>query len=287
MTNGRFYSDVKLSYGSASAVSAAPPKPRILFDACPLCNSQNTQTLRNADCSRHPLYNPVISPTIAWVRCVDCEHVFTDGYFTPEVTDIIFGRTNDAQRPGANFEQQRSVSAGIVQKVARHINGGAIGGPWLDVGFGAGSLLFTAEEWGFAPVGLDLRASSVDAMRRLGIEVHCTDIAAFNYSQAFSVVSMADVLEHMPFPKHGLVAASRLMKRDGVLFVSMPNYNCAAWRLADSAAVNPYWGELEHYHNFSRARLYRLLDEMGFEPVHYGISERYRLCMEVIATKRI
>ena len=28
------------------------------------------------------------------------------------------------------------------------------------------------------------------------------------------------------------------------------------------------------------------LDEHGFSPVHYDISERYRCCMEVIAEKR-
>jgi 2-polyprenyl-3-methyl-5-hydroxy-6-metoxy-1,4-benzoquinol methylase len=34
---------------------------------------------------------------------------------------------------------------------------------------------------------------------------------------------MADVLEHMPFPKTGLAAAHRLRRPDGVLFLSMPN----------------------------------------------------------------
>ena len=53
----------------------------------------------------------------------------------------------------------------------------------------------------------------------------------------------------------------------------------------DRQKANPYWAEIEHCHNFSRSRLYALLREMGFEPVRYGISERYRACMEVIARK--
>jgi predicted SAM-dependent methyltransferase len=91
------------------------------------------------------------------------------------------------------------------------------------------------------------------------------------------------VLEHMPFPQNGLVAARRLIRPEGILFVSMPNYNCAAWRLLDACNANPYWGELEHFHNFSRKRLYCLMEQNGFEAIHYGISERYRVCMEVIA----
>ncbi len=50
--------------------------------------------------------------------------------------------------------------------------------------------------------------------------------------------------------------------------------------------ANPYWGEIEHYHNFGRTRLYALLEETGFELVRYGIRERYRACIEFIARKR-
>ena len=173
------------------------------------------------------------------------------------------------------------ISARIVERVARYASLGA----WLDVGFGNGSLLFTAEEWGFAPLGLDLRPSSVEAVRRLGIEAQCADLTTLDEPGRFSVVSLADVLEHMPFPRAGLAAAHRLLRPGGVLFLSMPHYDCAAWRLLDAANANPYWGELEHFHNFSRRRLHALLEESGFVPVHYNVSERYRVCMEIIARR--
>jgi 2-polyprenyl-3-methyl-5-hydroxy-6-metoxy-1,4-benzoquinol methylase len=164
-------------------------------------------------------------------------------------------------------------------RVARYITSGK----WLDVGFGNGSLLFTAEEWGFRPFGLDLRKSSVDVMNKLGIESFCADISSLEEPGNFSVISMADVLEHIPFPADALAAARRLLCSNGILFVSMPNYDSFAWRLLDAQNGNPYWGELEHLHNFSRARLYTLLKDFGFEPIHYDISQRYRVCMEIIA----
>lgn len=89
----------------------------------------------------------------------------------------------------------------------------------------------------------------------------------------------------MPYPGKGLVAAHRLLREDGVIFASMPHYDCAAWRLLDVGNANPYWGELEHFHNFSRQRLYDFLDEHGFEPLNYSVSARYRVCMEVIARR--
>jgi hypothetical protein len=54
------------------------------------------------------------------------------------------------------------------------------------------------------------------------------------------------------------------------------------WRLLDASDSNPYWGEIEHFHNFSRKPLYALIEDMGFTVVQYGISERYRICMEVM-----
>jgi len=278
MNDYLYRSGIKVKYGPTETNTHVPPQPRILFEGCPLCKSRKTATLRTADCSRHFLYRPVIAPTMTWMCCNDCSHVFTDGYFSPEAAAIIFENTHDNQKPGSAFEQQRMVSARMVESVAQYIKGGS----WLDVGFGNGSLLFTAEEWGFTPVRVDLRRSSVEAMQQFGIEADCVDITAVNGSGRFSVISMADVLEHMPFPQDGLAAAQRLLQPEGVLFVSMPNYNCAAWRLLDANNANPYWGELEHFHNFSRTRLYTLMKDMGFEAIHYGVSERYRVCMEVI-----
>ena len=52
-----------------------------------------------------------------------------------------------------------------------------------------------------------------------------------------------------------------------------------AWR------VNPYWAEIEHCHNFSYRRLRALLTEHGFEPVSCSVSNRYRVCMDVVARK--
>lgn len=57
------------------------------------------------------------------------------------------------------------------------------------------------------------------------------------------------------------------------------------WRVLDATGTNPYWGELEHYHNFTRARLVQLLETQGFKFAEYNISERYRTCMEIIALK--
>ena len=254
---------------------------RIAYEACPLCDSTEITFLGEADCSRHPLYDPRLSPTIRWVKCGRCEHIFTEGYFTDEACEILFGRTHSYQQLGADYEKYRPIAARMVEKVLPYANQGR----WLDIGIGNGALLFTAQEYGFDPVGTDLRADNVAILTSFGIEGHAKDITELSLTAPCAVLSMADVLEHMPFPKQGLEAANRLMHDDGVLVVSMPNSDSMLWHLFNGAKSNPYWGEIEHYHNFGRRRLYSLLEEFGFAPRAYGVSERYRACMEVVAQK--
>jgi 2-polyprenyl-3-methyl-5-hydroxy-6-metoxy-1,4-benzoquinol methylase len=132
---------------------------------------------------------------------------------------------------------------------------------------------------------VDLRQDNVDLLREFGYEAHCSDFQNLTDVPLFNVISMADVLEHMPFPVEALKHVHRLLVDGGIAFISLPNSESMIWKFADQSNANPYWSELEHYHNFSRKRLYKLLTDSGFQPVRYGISERYRMCMEIIAVK--
>lgn len=255
---------------------------RIAYTHCPLCEASQINDVIEADITGHPVYTPQLPKTMKWRACESCGHIFAEGYFTPEMCDAVFSTTQPSQVVGYDLEGQRIVSGHIVERIARYVKTGA----WLDIGFGNGSLLFTAQEWGYEPVGLDLRKDNVEAMSKLNIEAHCQPVEQLDETGRFNVVSMADVLEHIPYPKDALAHIHKLMSENAVLFVSMPNMDNIVWRALDAQGANPYWQELEHYHNFSRGRLYSLLNEQGFDVQEYNISERYRCCMEVIATRR-
>ncbi|MGH8696425.1 MAG: class I SAM-dependent methyltransferase [Burkholderiales bacterium] len=275
--------------------SAAPRLERVLYDACPLCGGQAITDLPARDCSKHPLYKPQLPREMRWCECYECKHVFTEGYFGPAGLEVLFSSTHDYQQPGHEPERGRLIWAGIVERVTAirgeiHVPGdrppaGAAAGRWLDVGFGNGALLFTAQEWGYAPLGIDLRRATVEKLVALGVPGRCLALEALDELGAFAVISMANVLEHLPFPKPALEHAHKLLGRDGLLFVSSPNMDTVSWRVLDSEERNPFWAEIEHYHNFSRRRLYALLEEVGFSPVWYGVSNRYRCGMEVIARR--
>src|SRR5262245_30754880 len=126
---------------------------RRLYQACPLCNESGADIAHVADCSRYPSYQPVLSPVMTWLRCPACEHVYVDGTYTDEAMEVLFRLTHDSQKVGFDAETQRYVSARMIEKVLPH----AAAGHWLDVGFGNASLLLTAQEYGFVPIGIDMR----------------------------------------------------------------------------------------------------------------------------------
>jgi SAM-dependent methyltransferase len=279
-----------------SEASGAPPVlERVPYDACPLCGSEALTDLPAYDCSKHPLYKPQLPRELRWCQCYECDHVFTDGYFGPEALEVLFSSAHEYQQPGHELERWRLVWAGIVERItalrgetpaAGDVTAAAVTlGRWLDVGFGNGALLCTAQEWGYEPLGIDLRRTSVEKLEALGVPGRCVALEALDEPGAYAVVSMANVLEHLPFPKPALAHARTLLARDGLLFVSAPNMDTAPWRLLDREGRNPFWAEIEHCHNFTRRRLYALLEEVGFHPVWYGASNRYRCGMEVIARR--
>ena len=258
---------------------------RILYEPCPVCGEEEIKFFREADCTAHPHYREGLPRTMRWVQCAGCEHIFTEGYFTQEALARVLETAHPHQipSPGKELETARHIAARIVGSLGSVL--GRLGGRWLDVGFGNGALLTTAAEFGYDATGIDARPAVVTAMRSLGYPARCVEFTDFRDEEGFDVISMADVLEHMPFPRQALRHAAGLLKPGGLVFISMPNMDCLIWRLLDRQESNPYWAELEHCHNFTRERLYALLREEGFDPCHYAVNARYLAGMEIIARR--
>lgn len=267
-----------------------PAAYRLSYDACPICGQDRSTFLCEADCQGHPLWHPPLPSLLRWLLCASCGHVFTDSFYSEAGLREVLRESNPGQVAGGDPDLQRMVWSSVVERVLRALPDrsavfGATPMKWLDVGCGGGGLVLTAAEYGFAATGLDLRAEAVRAIQELGGSAIQTDLLAIAEHNRFQVISMADVLEHMPYPVGALRHAHTLLEKQGVLFISCPNRDCSSWRSMDARGVNIYWREIEHYHNFSRKSLVWLLRQCGFEPVSYAVSTRYKACMEIVAIR--
>lgn len=213
------------------------------------------------------------------MECEDCKHVFTDGYWDEAELKEVYGVDKPDQTLGGNMDHQREFSMRIVHKIAEKNPNGV----WCDAGFGNGSLVFTAAEAGFDAYGIETRPKAVEGMQALGYRAFEGNVLDWDYTGT-QIVSLGDVLEHLPYPK----AFLQKLHNEGVetLYISCPNMDSATWKALDKWMTNPYWAEFEHHHNFTRQRLHSLLEEVGFKPYHYDMSAKRYICnMELYACR--
>lgn len=259
------------------------------YSACPLCGGQEAALLGKVDCTKHVLWHEPLPATLDWLKCGGCGHIFTHSFYTADGLAELFSRANPEQVTVTDWERVRYTWSATVNRVLQTLPDrdllfdGKL--RWLDVGCGNGGLVSTAAEFGFEAIGLDTREEAVNKIREMGYPAHCGDLMSVTSDRPFHVISMADVLEHISHPLKTLGRARELLDDRGVLFVSCPNMDSLSWRQIDQSSTNPYWGEIEHHHNFSRSALASALRQAGFRPAGYAVSPRYIACMEVIAVK--
>lgn len=136
-------------------------------------------------------------------------------------------------------------------------------GRLLDVGCGDGRFLAAMAALGWQGMGTETDAEAARlARRRTGVVVHEGPLEELETSGGFDMVSLLHVLEHVPDPRQTLVAAHRLLRPGGVLFLALPNAGSLEATLFRSA-----WYHLDlprHLWGFTPRTLVRLVEESGF-----------------------
>jgi 2-polyprenyl-3-methyl-5-hydroxy-6-metoxy-1,4-benzoquinol methylase len=134
----------------------------------------------------------------------------------------------------------------------------------LDVGCGAGFFIKAAEEAGWEAVGIEVSKLS----SRYGREIVRADVRTGRLEDAgfapasFDMVTMLDLVEHLPDPLATLRAASAVLKPGGILIVSTPDFRSLSGRiLGRSWAV---FSPGEHLAVFNARTLAMVLNKAGF-----------------------
>jgi SAM-dependent methyltransferase len=137
---------------------------------------------------------------------------------------------------------------------------------WLDIGCGAGSLLSAAAERGWEPVGTEVAGGAVDALRSRAMDVRLGELAELGLEPgSFDVVSLVEVIEHVPAPGELIQAAADLVRPGGALYVTTPHGRGISARL-----LRRRWSALsppEHLQLFSIKGLGASLARGGLEAV--------------------
>lgn len=160
----------------------------------------------------------------------------------------------------------------FVKRAARSVPDASV----LDVGCGGGLFLREMSLKHDRAFGLDfsVNAASV-AWSTNGIPVSCGALPQAPFrDEAFGLITMFHVLEHLYDPISYLEAARRLLRADGRLVVQVPNAACWQFLLFGEA-----WNGLDvprHLIDFKAKDLEQLLEFTGFEVVrrkHFSLRD--------------
>lgn len=142
-------------------------------------------------------------------------------------------------------------------------------GKLLDVGSAGGFFVKAAEEEGWEGYGVEPSTWMVDwGKKNLGLKnfKSGTMESAKYPDNFFDVVTLWDVLEHVPDPTATLREANRIIKPGGMVFVNYPNIGSNLAKVAGRR----WWFLLSiHLYYFTPQTLSKMLENTGFKPVFY------------------
>lgn len=148
------------------------------------------------------------------------------------------------------------------------------GGRVLEVGFGNGAFLERARAAGWQVVGVDPDPVVVANARGRGLNVRQGGIEAIADEQnAFDIITMSHVIEHVHDPVATIEIAYQLLKPGGILWLETPNIMSTGHRMFESS-----WRGLEvprHLTLFNWQSMSKVLHKLGFaniEKRRYGLS---------------
>lgn len=156
-------------------------------------------------------------------------------------------------------------------RVLKHCTSGRL----LDIGCSRGLFLSSFLSTDFEIYGIEPRDwICAKAIKRLGNKVFCGTLKEANLPDAhFDVVTMINLIEHLPSPKNTLLEVNRAMKPGALLMVETPDAEGLLPKIMGSR-----WHtflESEHSFFFSKTTINNLLSKTGFTTI--SIEPAYKL----------
>jgi len=188
--------------------------------SCPLCGEDKSTELWIKSGARS-------------VRCSKCGLVYENPRFDSEELKKFYSSkdyyvSDDPDLSASGYKDYFAQCSPVLQReyfrLLTHFNRKQGKIRYLDIGSGPGGIVQLAGEAGWDATGLELSSWAVhqglqSGLRMIEGTLHDADIP----DQSFDVISMFDVLEHLPQPVEYMREIYRILSPGGMVFVETPN----------------------------------------------------------------
>jgi len=199
--------------------------------------------------------------------CRKCQNAFT----VPQ-PDFKYSNTEKFVFKESSYREAESISKRILEFINKFITQGK----FLDIGSGVGSLIDLANKNGFLAEGIEPSLPAVNLCRKKGLQVKKGYFEKAQYkADAFNIVTLSHVLEHIENPGKFLSKVSRVLKKDGFLFLAQTNYKGTIPEILGKFWEG--WVTDQHFVHFSPEGIKYFLKNHNFRPVKIELVSGYKL----------
>ena len=215
---------------------------------CPVCDSRN-----------HRIFGVIGSNRV--VTCNSCGLFYTNPL--PDRQDLIANVENSAQYTKDQLSKIRFFQArasNLFDRVENIITPGRV----LDVGCAIGTELVVARERGWDCTGIELSHGSVEIARSQGLRIIQAELEEARFrDNSFDMITVNHMLEHISNPGSFLHEVRRILRKGGLLFISLPNVH--AWQFFVRRQDYSWTFHDDHFLHFSTKTLALLLEKYSFD----------------------
>lgn len=238
---------------------------------CPICNYDKIEQLLNLNCGnldKSFLYDPV-----SVVNCHKCGHVYNElsnndkeniiRYYEEEYSlNNICSPNTKGDLPGSSNENSLARYSLLFDFIKDYLN---INHRILDIGCATGGFLHYLNIRGYTKLhGIDFSRPYIEMAKqdeKLDIKEGLAENIPYN-ENFFDFLTADQVVEHLFDPNRIFAEAKRILKREGLFCISVPD----AMMYDDNYFFDFYWFLIrEHIQHFDSIHLELLAKKHGFE----------------------
>lgn len=147
-----------------------------------------------------------------------------------------------------------------LRKISRLRHSGDV----LDIGCGNGRFLFAAKREGYGAYGLEISTAARRVAKSKGIYVYDKGLLEQDFkTKKFDIITLWQVLEHIDDPNRYLSKIKKIIKKDGLLYIGVPNIQSTQYLIFRNK-----WFHLDlprHLFAYSPKTLKEILEKNGFD----------------------